>query len=102
VPKASAKKSFSRSAALKYANSPTMPNWSRSILGGTLEIRPSGDIIIPFLTAVDDELPEVVVLAAFVLLLGVFEEFVEFLLVAEIVDAETELLLPFENCPWLF
>jgi len=76
------------------------------MLGGTLEIRPSGDMIIPFLTAdVDDVLPELLVdvVGAFVLLFefGVFEELVEFLLVVGIVDAEAVVVPPFENCPWL-
>lgn len=76
------------------------------MLGGTFEIRPSGDMIIPFLTAdVDDVLPELLVdvVGAFVLLFefGVFEELVEFLLVVGIVDAEAVVVPPFENCPWL-
>ena len=66
MPKAKAKKSFSLSAALKYANRPTMPNWSKSMFGGTLDMRPSGDIIMPFLTV------ELVLFALLVALVVVF------------------------------
>lgn len=73
VPSANAKKSFSLSAALKYANSPTMPNWSKSIFGGTLEILPSGEMIIPFLAA--DELELALPVLLLILVLFVLTEF---------------------------
>lgn len=66
MPKAKAKKSFSLSAALRYAKRPTMPNWSKSMFGGTLDMRPSGDIMMPFLTV------ELVLFALFVVLVVVF------------------------------